>query len=391
MKEQLFFWHFFKAIELTLSYERWIDKYYLFINALMQGTIPVDHNFQSFRLFCRILYLQDSRDEKRFDELLDEAIRREGDMLYQHLITAWEASETATEKKTPPAPAPLPNLSQKGEEEGPDKKSSPKPRPQKKDEEVIVPQSKTMYYKTPLDFGEDESSIVNTETEDTRFLHTDEYFSLTRRNMVKGWQFLRYKERGQYSQEVDVPSTALKIAREGLFTEPVFLHGARNREDTLIILADVLGSMMPFHELTNRLIYTAQNEGGHGRAPVFYFQNFPVGYVYRKPNLASPVKLQEALQKANRNVTTAIVISDAGAARGNTESERVGLRREHTATFLRSLHEHCAKVLWLNPVPFHRWQGTAADSIDHVQMVSVFEQDMYNFQDTLRAVFKQKA
>ncbi|WP_341840646.1 hypothetical protein [Chitinophaga caseinilytica] len=395
MNEQLFFWHFFKAIELSLSYERWLDKYRLFVAALMQGQIPVEEDLRSFRRFCRILYLQDSRDEKRFDELLDAAIAREGAALYRLLDAALAAANMeipqAPPPAEPPAPAPEPQNVDKKADTGAEENRKTKNRKTKDDSpEETQAVSKTMYYKTPLAFGEYDQDGGEPFPADPRFLHTDEYFSLTRRNMVKGWQFLRFKERGFDSTEVDVPATAFKIARDGLFLAPVFRQGTRNREDTLIILADVQGSMMPFHELTNRLIATAQHDGGHGRAPVYYFQNFPAGYVYRKANLAGPVKLGEALRKSNRNVTLAVVISDAGAARGNTDKGRVRLRKQQTDLFLQSLREHCARVLWLNPVPRHRWPGTASDNIKHLNMVSVFEQDVYNFQDTLRAIFKQK-
>ncbi len=391
---RLLFWHFFQAIDRSLSYERWIDKYRLFLQTLEGGYIPYDEELCAFKQFCRVLYLQDIRDEARFNQLLNIAIEKERDLLLQALNDARPAQEkTAAPRDSPTPPPPAPP-----QEEDDDRPASAPDIEDDmmddylKEDEAVQPEPKTWYYKTPLLYKDIENVQDEKRFTAPTFLHTDEYFSVTRRTMVKGWQFLRNKESSISTQEIDVPATTFKIAQQGLFLEPVYQPGVRNREDTLIILADVRGSMTPFHELTNRLIYTARHEGGHPRAPVYYFQNCPLGYVYRKPNLAEPVKIKEALLKANRNVTIAIVISDAGAARGNTNPTRIAERTQQTKHFLDFLHSTCAQVIWLNPVPKHRWEQTAADSIQHevLHMASVFEQDVYNFQDILRTIFKQK-
>ncbi|KAA2243558.1 hypothetical protein F0L74_13785 [Chitinophaga agrisoli] len=389
----LLFWHFFQVIDRTLSYERGIDKYRLFLQTLERGYIPYDEELRAFKQFCRILYLQDIRDEARFNQLLDLAVEKEQNLLKQALIAARPVQKPAAAPRDSQLPGPPAPPEEEDEE-------APPPAPDidddlmddlLKEEGAAPPEPKTWYYKTPLLYNGIEAVHDEKRFAATTFLHTDEYFSITRRTMVKGWQFLRNKENSVSTQEIDVPATTFKIAQEGLFLEPVYRPGVRNREDALIILADVRGSMTPFHELTNRLIYTARHEGGHPRAPVYYFQNCPLGYVYRKPNLAEPVKIKEALVKANRNVTIAIVISDAGAARGNTNPTRVAERSQQTKHFLDFLYSNCAHVIWLNPVPKHRWAQTAADSIQNevLQMASVFEQEVYNFQDTLRTIFKQ--
>ncbi|WP_295128474.1 hypothetical protein [uncultured Chitinophaga sp.] len=395
----LIFWNFFKAIETSLSYERWIDKYKMFIDALQNGLIPLEEDLKSFRALCNVLYLQDHRDHKRFNELLDTAIRFEGERLVNMLRAGLERAEQAARETVAPgaqAPpkadagdVPEPMAVPRDNESQEDDEEAPPPPPKEPGREKAM-ETGEMYYKTPWNITADEGTDEERYGEEARFLHSDEYFPLNRRNMVKGWQFLRYKERTDRSTELDIPATAFKIAREGLFLEPVYKQGLRNRQDTLIILADVHGSMAPFHELSSRLIYTAQHEGGHARAPVFYFQNFPTAYVYRKPNLSAPVKIDEALRQANSCVTTAVIISDAGAARGNTDKVVVERRQQQTAAFLEEVRKRCAKVLWLNPVPRHRWDNTAAAGIKNLNMVPMLEQDTYNFQDTLRAIFKQK-
>ncbi|RYY59032.1 MAG: hypothetical protein EOO05_14565, partial [Chitinophagaceae bacterium] len=77
MDNRLPFWHFFIDIEKMLSYERWIDKYKLMLQAISNGHITFDDGWVQFRKFMKVLYLQEVRDEVMFDKLLDKAITRE--------------------------------------------------------------------------------------------------------------------------------------------------------------------------------------------------------------------------------------------------------------------------------------------------------------------------
>lgn len=388
---ELPFWHFFIQLEKELSYERWIDKYRLFIHAIfIDKIIGFDDDWQQFRQFCKILYLQNIRDEARFNQLLDEAIEKEKESLVAAIAKAKTITETTSSKveitdsiTTTPPPAPAsPELLE-------NKESSP-PDDEWMDEPLETPAEQIMYYHPPpieqekQDNGKNKNVPIN-------YLLTDEYFPVTRRQMVKGWQFLRHKEKSGFCDGININATIMDIARNGLFLQPVYNASVRNREDAVVIFADYKGSMTPFHELTDRLIATAKGEGGHPKAPVFYFQNIPSGYVFRNPNMDSPVKLKEALIKSNRNITLAIIISDAGAARGNTDAARKQARLAITESFLAELDKTCAHTVWLNPMPSHRWTGTAAALIKEkvFLMAPVFDHSSYNFQDTFRTILKQ--
>ena len=388
--DKLPLWHFFHDIEKFLSYERWIDKYRLFLEALLDSnTISYDKDWKHLKQFVKILYLQDIRDEPRFDELLNAAVAREEQLLESFFRAE---KQPASSQQTKPEDA-------KQEKKETTSNESAKPADTKTGEEIL-PDEKQMdeppettegarkYYQPPATKPQ---SIESFTTASPNYLQTDEYFSVTRRQMIKGWQFLRHKEKSNRPENIDIESTILQIAKDGLFIEPRYLYGYQNRSDTLIIFADYRGSMTPFHELSNRLIQTARSEGGHPRAPVFYFQNYPVGYVYRQPNLTRQAKVKEALLTANRNFTLGIVISDAGAARGNADSARIKSRIEITKHFLEDLNKYCAHTIWLNPMPAHRWKGTAAAAIkDEVMLMApILDDDTYSFQDTLRTILKQ--
>ncbi|HEX2533223.1 MAG TPA: hypothetical protein VHK69_05780 [Chitinophagaceae bacterium] len=385
------FWHFFIELERELSYERWIDKYKLLLGAIVGGAVPYDEEWLQFRQFIKALYLQHFPDEERFDQLLDKAIRREKEFLLTYL------------KKEPPATAETERVVPEGAPEG-SSSATPPPVPKKKPEpELPLPpegmdepeegrrQQSKFYHPPAADPVPGEPAAPATAGKDS-FLLTDEYFPVTRRQMIKAWQYLRHKEKGWSLNEIDITETTRQIARDGLFLTPRFKTGTQNRADTLLIFADCRGSMTPFHELTHRLIATARGEGGHPKAPVYYFQNYPMGFVYRHISLDQPVKLKEALLGANRNFTLAIVISDAGAARGHRDGERIASRVSMTESFLEALNASCAHTIWLNPMPVHRWKKTAAESIRKkvLLMAPIFDRDTYDFQDTLRTVLKQQ-
>jgi uncharacterized protein with von Willebrand factor type A (vWA) domain len=391
IRHHLPFWPFFEEIETTLSYERWIDKYRLFVDALLSHHIGYDKDWKQFKQFCKILYLQDHRDEEVFDRILAGAIEKEKGWLASILQEVSFDDAGGKNDLQPDAEKVSPEGKDKDNKEDKPKKDAATGQTEKeqKTREVATEskvENKTMYYHPPDLTG---SKPENENSKAFSFLQTDEYFAISRRQMVKAWQFLRLKDKGRKQEDIDLVATVEQIAKDGIFLEPKYRYGKINREDTIIIFADYRGSMTPFHELTNRLIRTAKGEGGHPRACVFYFKNYPVGYVYERPNLSQPVKLRQALIKTNRNFTLAIVISDAGAARGNKEG--TDLRATMTGEFIQQLRDTCAHTIWLNPMPVHRWSGTAAEKIrkDVFLMAPIMEQGQQDLQDTLRAVLKQ--
>ncbi len=398
------FWHFFRRIETELSYERWIDKYKLFMQGISElcempgpdGAIPLGSEVK-FRRFCKFLYLQDPRHEARFDELLTEAIEIEqkkwGDLFQQDILEAQKSNTRQEEAKVErPDENQMPKSNNKATKPQGDTKSDHK----KGAEQTMTSGPNTVYlkYGKAMRMETAESGSAGNSMA-PRFLQTDEYFPLTRREMIKSWQYLRLKEKTGFMEQLDIKSTIQKVAAEGIFTEPVFRTGYANREDAIIILADTRGSMTPFEGLTDRLIETAKSpEGGHKNAPVFYFQNYPTGYLFAQRNLSQPVKFAEALRLSNPAVTYAVIISDAGAARGNTDTERVKVRTDFSRIFLKELQKYTSKIIWLNPMPMHRWKGTAAELIAHPPpsserhtapnvMLSVLDDNHFHFQTAL--------
>ncbi len=390
--ERLPFWHFFHRIERELSYERWVDKYRLLHQALLRNDGLIDWDstengndpWAGFKRFCKILYLQDYRDEARFDTILTEAIALEEKTIREALFSA-QTHNTTTGSDTTDNTIPKNDNDVIQQPEGQGDNGTDKTKNNKQKTKKSEPVAdETLYFHPNLgDLPPDEAPAMRTDN----YLHTDEYFPVTRRQMGVAWQYLRRKEEGQPTTEIDIPATVKKVSKEGIFLEPVRRLAIENRSDNLIFLADVRGSMTPFNEFTRRLIHTARNEGGHSKAGVFYFQNYPAGFVYRKPNLSDPLKLSTALQKTNKNATMAIIISDACAAQPDKAPADFV---EKTDLFLHALYERVAHIIWLNPMPRHRWAGTPAALIEPkvTVMAPVFDEAIINFPNTIRLLLK---
>lgn len=194
-----------------------------------------------------------------------------------------------------------------------------------------------------------------------RFLHSDEYFPLTRRQMKQSWRYLRQPTREGPATELDIETTVKNASRLGMLLAPVFLPPRRNRVE-LLLLIDHGGSMVPFHLLAQRLAETALRGGKLGKTRIYYFHNYPEEYLYRDSTYLEAESLEHILLSLRGRRTKAIIFSDAGAARGGFSTERV----EMTKAFLVSLKPYVHRVVWLNPMPRSRWIGTTAHAMMHL-------------------------
>jgi uncharacterized protein with von Willebrand factor type A (vWA) domain len=176
--------------------------------------------------------------------------------------------------------------------------------------------------------------------------------------MKQTWRHLRSLARLGRRVELNVKATVDKIARDGLLIEPV-LEPRRSNRIALLLLVDRLGSMVPFHIQTERLVESAQKGGRLAQAGVYYFNNIPRDKLYLAPTLVKAQPLEEILNRLPVERTVALIFSDAGAARGRVVPPRVEL----TAAFLRRLKAAVRRVAWINPMPRGRWQGTTAEEI----------------------------
>lgn len=193
-----------------------------------------------------------------------------------------------------------------------------------------------------------------------------DYLPVTRRQLKQGWRSMRRLVRTGPPSELDLDATMRRIGREGFMLAPVLLPPRVNRM-ALLLLIDVDGSMVPFHALGARLAETARRGGRLGQAGVCYFHNAPAGHLYRDPSLVEAEPLDALLARLPPRHSAALIFSDAGAARGGLNRERVML----TEALLARLRRRVRGLAWLNPMPRERWAGSSAGLI--ARSVPMFE------------------
>ncbi|XZN94267.1 MAG: CoxE [Microcoleus sp.] len=211
---------------------------------------------------------------------------------------------------------------------------------------------------------------------DRQFILTSEYFPVTRRQMKQNWRYLRRPVREGPPVELDVEATVNQIGRQGILLSPVLVPRRINRSQ-LLLLIDRDGSMVPFHDLSQRLAETAVRGGRLGNAGIYYFQNCPVDYLYHDPYQLEAEKIDRLLANLLPEKSAMLIFSDAGAARGGYSEERVEL----TAAFLQQIKAKVRYVAWLNPMPESRWEGTTAGKV--ARLVPMFEMARRGLQDAI--------
>ncbi len=211
---------------------------------------------------------------------------------------------------------------------------------------------------------EDVVQVVRAVRQATR-IETGEYFPVTRRQMKQSWRYLRRFVRDGPATELDIEGTVKQFARQGVLLQTVLMPRRVNRAQ-LLLLMDRDGSMIPFHELSRRLAETAAQGGRLAKADVYYFHNCSDKYIYQDPSCCEAKLLADIL--ANYSSSAGVLIfSDAGAARGGWNQERIDL----TQQFLQQLKQRVRYIAWLNPMPKSRWDSTSAGEI--ASLVPMFE------------------
>lgn len=205
------------------------------------------------------------------------------------------------------------------------------------------------------------------ENENNGELH--EYYPISRRSMVYNWRYLRRLVPDGTLDVIDINATIEQATHQGFYLSPVYRRRERNHA-RLLLLIDQNGSMTPFHRFSRDLVETALYESPlqSEKVNVFYFHNVPGNSVYRDLYLTEPIALKEVLESCD-NLTSILIVSDAGAARGYRELRRI----RTTTSFLFKLKRYSSLIAWLNPMPEERWVGSSAEII--ANLIPMYEMD----------------
>ncbi|RCJ25058.1 hypothetical protein A6S26_17875 [Nostoc sp. ATCC 43529] len=208
------------------------------------------------------------------------------------------------------------------------------------------------------------------------FIVNDEYFPVTRRQMKQSWRYLRRVIRKGLPTELDVDATIKKIVKQGIFLEPILVSPKVNKIN-LILLIDRDGSMLPFHIFSERLTETAIRGGRLQQANTYYFHNCPIEYLYQDYYFQEAQLIHDVINSFQPQNIVVLFFSDAGAARGGFNSERLKL----TENFLDFLRKRVRNIAWLNPMPRSRWFGTTANEI--AKIVPMFELNRHGLDNAI--------
>ncbi|MGI0486435.1 VWA containing CoxE family protein [Pantanalinema rosaneae CENA516] len=200
------------------------------------------------------------------------------------------------------------------------------------------------------------------------------YYPLSRRSMVYNWRYLRRPVPNGPRDVLDIPETVNQVTQQGYFLAPAYRRREQN-EARLLLLIDQNGSMMPFHRFTRDLVETVLTDSAlqEDHIAVFYFQNVPREYVYRDAYLTLPISIKEVLGGCDQD-TSVLIVSDAGAARGHRQLERI----RATTEFLFQFRQHTSLIAWLNPMPEHRWVGSSAEILEKLVPMQQMDQDGFS-------------
>jgi uncharacterized protein len=175
---------------------------------------------------------------------------------------------------------------------------------------------------------------------------------LNSEQVQQGWRSMSQPTPDLRRMEVDFRKTERRIARDGTFWEeaqkPLLQKGMK-----YLVLVDDSNAMVPYSPVIEPLIDAITSK--HVPAQIWRFNSYPADFLYhwQHPLQGRPISL--VLSHYQDRNAVIIVVSDGGAASRSYQDQRVqGMKK-----FIDRLPR--LNVLWLNPVPAERWEGTSAE------------------------------
>jgi formylglycine-generating enzyme required for sulfatase activity/uncharacterized protein with von Willebrand factor type A (vWA) domain len=326
-----------------------VDQYNLAVEALVKsiedGFNPTD--IEALKRLCQTLWVKSPKEKQIFDkcwqELLSTSRRTRNLQRQRETFDKDQENPPQLEQKERETPPKAPTLNRKDEFE--------KNPPQLEEKERETPPKDE-----PLNRREKDSETAEIQIGKavSVFWRENYYFPVSREQLREAWQKFQPQNLPTAPTQIDIPATVEKVAKSGFFTKPVFTQPTTlENPPQVLLLIDQQGSMTPFHPFCRHLVKIWD------KAQVYYFKNCPTDELYRDPQLHHPEDLETVLEQFPTKNTVAIIISDAGAAKGRS----VPSRWEETVDFLNVLTDEVSRVVWLNPLPRDRWFDSTAEAI----------------------------
>jgi uncharacterized protein with von Willebrand factor type A (vWA) domain len=180
---------------------------------------------------------------------------------------------------------------------------------------------------------------------------------LSTRTMLDSWRFLRRPQRDSTRNEMDLEATIERICREGYFSD-VAMRPLLSKRAELIVLVDDSNVMLPYRPALQPLV-SAIAARQLAPATLYRFTTYPEDYLYDWQSPTKAIPLTQVLSRLHPRRSIVMIWSEAGATQTNPlDDHRRGL-----FAFLTRLTPCLRTLLWLNPLPPHRWPGTLAQEI----------------------------
>lgn len=198
------------------------------------------------------------------------------------------------------------------------------------------------------------------------FVFQGRYQAINSRQLQNSWRYLPERTQKRPLDEINIPATVERIARTGSLEKVVFKQESLGLA-RLLVLLDFDGSMVAFHDLAQQIATSAPKTAG--KLPTtYYFHDIPGPKLFRDPDRTQADEIMHLAPFFIHRKASILIVSDAGAARGRYDRQRV-LETQSVLRQLRKLGQH---IVWLNPVPQSRWEGSSAEQIARL-LVPMFE------------------
>ncbi len=360
-----------------------IAEYYVFLETLSLG-YAIDR--QTGQLdkpatlkLCKILWLKPNQSKFVFEQLFEEYYAPlENISLVTRSISKKNTGEHTSQEHSTIAPKAQVTTN---EFDNQNISSNTSKDDQTDEEPTEIPQASDDFPLVKFILGDaiGESVKMNDAPTDKvqKFFFSDYYFDLTKRQMQQVCRFLPVKQASRNTEEINISASVEQFAKNGLLAQPIFKSRERITNQVLLLI-DYGGSMLAFDTLVDTFMEALQDTfktrrgEAHRHICPYYFYNVPGEYCYTNKSFTSYQKSQNIIQNLHSKHTSVIIVSDAGAARGGNSDGRF----RATLRFVLQLKKATSRIVWLNPMPNHRWKNTTAQRIGRfVKMYGLDTQD----------------
>lgn len=380
-----FLYQLFQDTRASLKLSLGIAEYHALLEAVEKGQII--GNLEALQLACEIIWLKTEAQKIAFRRLFEQ--QQEEEMAAVLLFLQQKAQRAAQTDRPPQETTKVDTPQQQDTDVKEDDKA-----PNTKDETETLTQDTTTDGTSEntteadaevllsLEEAEQGVALKEEQTQSESILShpyilSDAYHPINERDMRQSWRFLRQPLATGLTNELNIQQTIRQFARDG-FLSDVYYHKTYEDKLRLLLLIDYKGSMVAFHTLAQQLINTVQQEEYRRHIQVCYFHDVPKKHLFLNQARTKAIQKEKLLQQVSAKQTRVLIFSDAGAARGKMELARI----DDTWDFVDELLPKVRQMVWLNPVPRKRWEGTTAEEI--AAITPMFEINQQGFRAAIR-------